>query len=373
MPRIGILGVTLLSGVFFSSAWAQPTRMAVDPITDLGRRADLIVLATIEQVTDNAGAPCTTLQLRVIRALQGDPGGLTAFAQFVAPADHARYYNSGWARAVAGKTGIWFLKSGGANYEILPVENADYSEGRDFFLAMADSPTLAAVSGTLNQRLLAYLVAWYQAVPNPTLRDDDVLLASLEQRGPESPSRQDVLAAVAPLIESSSPAQHALGLVAALRMGLPDAVSTVVNELPNLQSGPRFQRIVQAILAYPQNPSCIPALQQLAALHTDIPDLDASVASALAKFRTKAALPAMVELLDSKDPEAQRRASWFFGLFTMFADASGNMRDSGSPGPFSTEETRRNMPPGVAVSPTPAEYAQFWKAWWAANKSKLGF
>jgi hypothetical protein len=48
----------------------------------------------------------------------------------------------------------------------------------------------------------------------------------------------------------------------------------------------------------------------------------------------KAILLAMARLLGSGDQEAQLRAVQFFGKYTIFADAQGNMRDSGPQGPL---------------------------------------
>ena len=100
--------------------------------------------------------------------------------------------------------------------------------------------------------------------------------------------------------------------------------------------------------------------------------VDVAAAAALAKIRTKEVLPAMAELLDSKDPQAQLRAASFFGLFTLFADKHGNMPEGGPRGPFCTPQTRAYMPRRDSTL-TPAEYAEFWKGWWSDNQGALDF
>ena len=50
----------------------------------------------------------------------------------------------------------------------------------------------------------------------------------------------------------------------------------------------------------------------------------------------------MAELLDSRDPQAQLRAAWVFGYFTLFVDADCNIGHE--IGPWASEVTRRHMP-----------------------------
>lgn len=80
----------------------------------------------------------------------------------------------------------------------------------------------------------------------------------------------------------------------------------------------------------------------------------------------------MALLLDSPDPQAQPRADWFFGYYTLFADAGGNILGTQVIGPLSSSATRQNMARSKSSLPV-AQYTTFWKAWWSQNRASLGF
>jgi hypothetical protein len=114
----------------------------------------------------------------------------------------------------------------------------------------------------------------------------------------------------------------------------------------------------------PHGTDAVRPLERIAALRLDAAGLDAAVGKALQKIGSKDVLPAMALLLDSRDPEAQLRAAAFFAYFAKFG---------GNPaGAFDSPAVDRQMP-GKNSTETPAEYAQFWKAWWTGNKESLGF
>jgi hypothetical protein len=109
--------------------------------------------------------------------------------------------------------------------------------------------------------------------------------------------------------------------------GSDSAIATLARELPTLPAHPKFDRITEALYTYyqPHGDSSMGVLQQLVSLHSDAAGIDAATGSALQKIGSKAVLPAMAELLDSRDPQAQLRAAWFLGYFTLFAAAAGNI------------------------------------------------
>jgi hypothetical protein len=370
MSHLKSFGVIFLGLGYLASAAVQ--RYAPLPVSELGREADLVVVASVDQYTRNSAGTGGIVQLRTRHVLKGQPTSVTLFAQVAPPSQNPKRGVSLDPEAVGG-SGLWFLKNRpGGGYEVLQWERGSPS-GRSFFLPVTEARVDTVPPGTLDQQLLAYVVDWYQSASEP---DDLLLQISLELLGPpgrHNPSREDALAAIAPLIASSSPAQHGIGLAIALEIGSSEALGTVVNEMPTLKSNPKIRRIVDALTDPGADHSgWLPGLQQLAFMHADVPGLDAAVASALFGIGTQPVIPAMAELLDSKDPEAQRRASLFFGRVAAHTNANGEFSLGAPPGPFWTAQAQQYSPrPGSAL--TPADYAAFWKSWWTEHRAMLGF
>lgn len=235
-----------------------------------------------------------------------------------------------------------------------------------------DGPQVApAGQGGLNQRLLSMLVNWYQSLANPGQIDDDALLVSADsQRADVNTPAAVLLASLQPLIASSSPIPHIVGLTGAIRLGSTPAVATLVGEVSTLRSNSRFALIEGALQSYPQAASSLPLLQQLVGLGA--PGLDAAAGTAIEKIGGKAIIPIMVSLLDSPDSMAQLRAIHFLGRYSIFADAQGNMASGGPNGPLFDKGNLIYMSPsGGAV--TVAQCVAFWKSWWSSHSSSLGF
>jgi hypothetical protein len=366
--RVGVIGVAL-------TACIAPARST--PITDLGRAADLIAFATVDGVveTGDQAAPAVIFQLRLIQIIKGESSSLNVLAGFAARSD--RGCGGGGGRTpclslppdMVGKTGIWFLRSGDRGYQIVPRQlQSPFIRSDDLYLPMTGPPGRVVAIGALDDVLLAYEVRWFQSLADPDYRlVDEELISSFEHRNSESPTQQQALAAIAPLIESPVAWQHAAGLMVALRIDSADAMSMVVNELSALRSDPRFPEIVFAIGAYPiagkKDARWLAPLRRLLALHADVPGLDAAAAGALYRIGTKDTLPMIAELLESKDQTAQTIAVKTLGLYT----------GSGAFGPLATEQTLR-FTPGMQRPPlTTSEYVDFWKAWWSRNRANLGF
>jgi len=259
-------------------------------------------------------------------------------------------------------------------YTILPRDRLSY-QARDLLLPLVEPEGLTPPSGTLNEQLLAYLVRWYLSVPNPTPQEQrDFHYGVWSWFNPSSEPRE-VIAAVAPLIASRSLTHHVSGLAAALNEGSVEALNTVLDELPTLRTNPRYTMLTDAI-GMPrgkQDVTWFPVLRRLIAMHTDAPGLDNAAYGALAVIheQSKDALPLIVQLLDSKDPNLPKTIAAYLGYYTMFLGPNGEKRDSGVLGPFSTPETRSFT--GKGSSLTSAQAAEFWKAWWAENHGKIGY
>ncbi len=165
------------------------------------------------------------------------------------------------------------------------------------------------------------------ALDHSQSRDDAPFLSSFSNlRTQNSPAPQQVIAAVQPLIASSSIREQIVGLTAALRVGSTDALNTFTARISTLQNDPEFSALTSAIGMYPKykDQTWVAPLQNLVNLQTGAPGVDAAAAGALASIRSKGALPIMAELLDSKDPRTQLAAARYFGVFSLLANSNGN-------------------------------------------------
>jgi len=378
-----VLGVAILSKKTFRclaitlTMCAELYGAAGMPIAvgSLRQQSDVIAIATLQSVNDQIQT--AVVQLGIIKVLQGQVASLTLTAN-LAPPRGIRGSGTMLTPSAVGTTGIWFLRVNSSGYDVLPLFDGPYAPN-DIFIEVSQSAQSAA-AGTLDQQLLAYQIEAYRRLPEPNYRDDERIMASLVSADP-----QDSFAAVAPLLSSPILDQHLVGLAAEIRLGSPDALSELATELENLRGSPKFFMLIEVTESYPpqQTASAVAALEKLISVHSDIPELDLAAGAAMqriAKFAAakptglavKAVLPGMVSLLDSKDPNAQLRAAGFLGYFTLFAGADGNIAGTGVMGPFATANTRQFTPSQEATT-TPAQYAQFWKVWWAQNYMKFGF
>jgi hypothetical protein len=340
----------------------------------LQQNADIIAVATSTAVVDSAGS--VVVQLQLVSVLQGRPTS-TSLTAAIPPAPSPLRGNM--FSKLIGATGVWFLKRDASGYVILPLVQGYFSE-RDLAVPVADASPGSAPSGTVGHQILAYQLRWYQALPSPSPPEDEKLFASLIYN--EGPDSADSIAA---LVSSTSPSQHALGLAAAIRLGSTDSVSQVTEELSGLRLNPMFSHVLSSLGSFPplQTGAAVAAFEKLIGLHSDIPGLESAVSTTLVRIGNgantmrsqlpaKAVLPGIVLLLDSTDPVVTSRAARFLGYFTLFADASGNIPGTGIIGPFATASTREFTPRGGSAL-TAAQYAAFWKVWWAQNSAALGF
>ncbi len=260
---------------------------------------------------------------------------------------------------------MWLLKAGDSGYEIVPVEHATHS-ATGLFLPDPVPFSDAQRPVALDSVLMAYEVRWIQSADlNTNTHRDEAIYAAFGPVLQARPNQAHVLAAVAPLLASSSPGQHAIGLVIALRAESADAMTQVVDEISTLRSNPRFDEIMFAIGAYPvqgvpgsKSPQWIAPIARLIAM-PEIPGMDASLAGALYRIGTPETWPLIAAVLDSKDPTAQTIAVRTIAMRV--------------PRAMANEETHRFYP-GMPGSPAPvAEQVEFWKAWWIQNRAALGF
>ncbi len=367
MLSIKLLFAIAVAAFLVSPAWSQ----ASPPITVLGQTADVVVIAKLQAIQEPGGAatPDVTVQLNIVEYLKGQTQSLEIVASIAASGKRALGPMTMPPSAV-GTTGVWFLKAADGKYQILPRNRLSYHSG-DIYLPLTDiSPPAGA--RTLDDRLVGYLVRWYQSLLTPSVNDNSAFLSTFEPRGSQGRPAQEVADDVAPLLQSSSSSQRMTGLIAALRVGSLPAMQVFMANMEAMSSTPRFFDVIMAIGFYPKDASWIPVLKQLAELHTTVAGVDGAAVAALAKIGTKAVLPVMVEFLDSKDAAAQLAAASWLGRYALLANAGGEVIDNGPVGPFWTAQSNEFMP-GAKPSLPVDQYTSFWKSWWAQNSVKLGF
>jgi hypothetical protein len=314
--------------------------------------------------------------LHVIETWKGSPAPVTLIAGAAAFSGRGPGPIS-LSSGMVGATGLWFLKAGTDKYRILPRVTSGYTPG-DLYLPLHEAPRAAPAAAVLNDELLAAMVRWYRSLDDRrALGDVEMLLSSFLRLGEESPSLEQVTSAVAPLINSAKPAERVVGLTAALRAGSKDALEFLMKDAPALQSEPTFPMITIAISMYPigayaKDESWVEPLGRLLTMHRGVRGIEGAVAGALAKIRSKAVLPLMAELLDSKDPAVLTGVASYFGVFTLLANSTGEILPDAPDGPFANEQTRWYTPRQDRAV-TPSQYADFWKVWWSQNRAQLGF
>lgn len=362
----------LLVAALGLGAWASVAVGQITvPIAELAQEANIAAIATVEQARETPGATAPertlTVQLRLGQVLSGRPSSTTVVATLAEKCymggggpGHTCVSPSG----MAGLTGLWLLKATDSGYQIVPIERLTH-EPEGLFLPLR-TPLNALQGEDLESILMAYAVRWIQSVDRSTYpANDEEVYGAFGPLTQARPNQEHVLAAIAPLLASNLPWQHAMGLVIALRAESADAMTQVVNEVSTLRLNPRFDEIMFAIGAYPtggvpgsKSPQWVAPIARLIAM-PEIPGMDASLAGALYRIGTPETWPLIAAVLDSKDPTAQ-----------MIAVRTIAMR---VPRAMATAETQRFLP-GMPGSPGPtAEYVEFWKAWWMQNRAALGF
>lgn len=340
----------------------------------LQQQATVIVAATIAQV--NEGTTSSTVQLQIVRVIQGQPAS-NALTATILPG--SRPAKGILPPSFIGTTGIWFLSDKGSGYVVQPLVQGLF-RASDLFISVPDTSAIVASAGSVGQQLITYQTQAYQSLVSPDPVEDEKLFTSLIYG-----TGQDAQNAIASLTSSASPRAHAIGLCASIRLGSADAIAQVASELDALRSNPGFSYVLASLSAYPasQDAQAVAAFGNLAAMHSGIPGMDNAVSTALvaigngahllrSSLSAKTVVAAMVPLLDSDDPSVQIRTARFFAYFALFADANGNIPGTGVTGPFATADTRQ-FTPSKDSTLSAAQYAGFWKVWWAQNKTKLGY
>jgi len=362
--------VIVLLSLIPGLTWASGDKPA--SLVGLASEADVVAVGIVKQVGTEQDQQ---IELQLTNVLQGTPGSLDIVVN-LAHSSGGMFAGGVLPSTATGQKGVWFLKASSAGYQVMPIfENP--VRAREVFIPISDSALQPGDS--LGSQLLQYEVAAYRALSNPSVRDVSQLSAAILEAAPK-----DAAMAAASLQGSVSLDQHTMGLAISISLGSPAAVMQAVDEWDTIQASSRFGTLMTAIEGFPavRSIEAIAAFERLIGLHSDIAGFDRAVSTAFldigrattaadSPLPTKAVLPGVVALLDSKDSDTQIRAASFLAFFTLFADANGDMPHTGVAGPLATEATRQFTPSNAAPMAA-TQYTAFWKAWWAQNRAKFG-
>ena len=366
-----IVWFSLISGV----TWASGDRPA--SLVGLASQADVVAIGIVKQI-ENTASWDQKIELQLTSVLQGTPGSLDIVVN-LAHSSGGMFAGGVLTSTATGQKGVWFLKASGTGYQVMPIfENS--VRPREVFIPISDAALQPVDSLGIGSQLLQYEVAAYMALSNPSVRDVSQLSSAILEAAPK-----DAAIAVASLQGSVSLDQHTMGLAISISLGSPAAVMQATDEWDTIKASSKFGILMTAIEGFPavRSSEAIAAFERLIGLHSDISGFDRAVSSAFlaiggattaadSPLPTKAVLPGVVALLDSKDSDTQIRAASFLAFFTLFADANGDMPRTGVAGPLATEATRQFTPSNAAPMAA-TQYTAFWKAWWAQNRAKFGY
>jgi hypothetical protein len=353
----------------------------------LGREADLIALARATSITvDGAGG--VEVQLDPVTLLKGTAPATPIRARLAPSALMAQ--NAGPSvRKPPASLALWFMRVTPQQLELMPSMESQYTENEAFWpVPEWWSPSKSA---SLNEQLYSALSAWYLSLRSATLKDDYAFLANFGSGAPaESVGFLDVL------ISSTELDTRVIGFAAAIQEGSDEAVAQLAEYVGTLRGSKKFYRITDALSRYyqPHGSASIEPLRRLITLRSDAPGLDLAVARALARIASmsyvpqggpgpalfatsgtpsKEVLPALIDVLNSRDEAAQRGAARLLGEFAARANENGEITQGLSgPHPYLSDETVRYTP-GRDSKIATHDYVAFWKNWWEQNRGKLGF
>jgi hypothetical protein len=348
-------------------------------IVELTQRADLIVAGIITSPFQ----PSTpvSFSITVDRVIKGDPG-LTGTAVRVSWAGSNP--NPSAPVPTVGGNGLWFLQRASNGWLLMPVFGGGPFELTFYHIPMG--PILAAYAygpaTPLSDRVASEISSAIESggggAFNPQFYAlQNGLLDQLQSRVLEVLYQR--------LAKSASPRQKIIGLSGLIRRGSNVALASAAQAASTftgypVESGILLSSVRESFRA--TDPGSVAALGQAA---TDPNDANLAfreaAAHALAAIHNQAALPYLATLLDDSDSGMQIEGIRGLGSFAngLGVETSGGIPTLShlqrpSVAPFSTPDTIKNFALGHdAILANKPSYLQFWKQWWSANRSTLGY
>jgi hypothetical protein len=279
-------------------------------------------------------------------------------------------------------SGVWFLKTSAGGWTLLPVMNGAVDSLEYTFVPGPPGPIRSAYAyspaASLNDRVASELS---NAIESGSGGLESLVLhyGSLEDLN--SPVIQTLYSR---LSESTSIPQRILGVSGLIRGGNVPALFTAFQQLAGESHRPEYGVLLGSIRGTFRGvaPSSVAALGQIATASAN-PNLlfRQAAAHALASIHTREALPYLAMLLDDADQTLRAEgvgglAAFANGLPVQTPKNVANLGYMQFPAeaPYQTPETRAHFGMGVeTIAKNEASYLAFWKSWYAANRSSLGF
>lgn len=392
-----LVGLSLL----VSSAWA-----GLLPGPDLRRQiqeSDAIVVARILNGTTSVAGDrvSSDIVLRVDRVLKGVlVSGTDINATIEGRGDFVFPQTS--VRPAPDLYGIWFLKSEGGKYTLLPPA-PDYGE---LYRAVVQLPAEAPAgeqgrtpAESVRNELLSAL-RWLTRAHGDELRPTTqvetvgnrrVPHITFSKYGGQAAGLTDNLrklpaeilrSAYLQLADEESPHLRSIAISGLISINDPEGPKRAAAELKALSASAHVNPIVQSLSGYhnANDPDAVRAIARLAETDLPIPLLKENASYALRVLHTKEAVPVLIALLDSDEAPVRANALAGICLFvrnavTVTPDAVRTMSwmSSREPAPLRTAETDRFC----WIGGTPEEAARltdhvaFWKDWWQNHGATL--
>ncbi|MCX6616801.1 MAG: hypothetical protein NTZ98_11990 [Acidobacteria bacterium] len=364
--KIGVV-LYLLCGLAAGDPSAGPGGLA--SIGRLAATADLIAVGDLKSGFQTGGRAVFSLELdRVLKGSQTPGSGIQV--------EWKTHGNLGTS-ALPPARGLWFVKQAGTSWELLSVTTGEVPFS-DTYLPLPAGPVgnifAYAPSDPLGDKLASELANAAVGLDIPDLGFR--ILGSLDQLTSPVVSK-----AYQQLSEASAAGRRALGFAGLIRKGDLAALAAVSQQFPEMSLVPEFSAVVSAVDGFfrSTDPAAVALLGQFATNGALPRPLAYAAAHALRSIHTKEALPYLATLLDAPENELRYEA---IGGMAAFANNLPVQRPDNvanleylrvqSPGPFTTEDTRAHLALGrQALEHDEARYLNYWRAWWARNKSLL--
>lgn len=349
-------------------------------LLDLEKKADLIVVATASG-TFQAGST-EQFSLQVARVVKGDPslaGSIVAVSTANANPNTAQF----GATISATGSGLWFLQHSASAWLLLPVLQGNVPLNMAFYpesIGPVLSPDSYSPAAASLDKIASEICSAIEGA-NGTLP----LQFHLLQDGLLDQLNSPVVALHYQRMSTSSSAQQQmLGLSGLIREGSGTALAAAAQAASTFVAYPMENGILlQSIRDNFRSAdiSSVAALGQAAVDSAHPIAFREAEAHALAAIHTIQSLPYLATLLADSDTNLQIEAIGGLGAFAnglpaQTAAGVSNLAYLQLPpsAPYRTAETLANFALGpYAIQQNESSYLSFWKQWWAAQRTALGF
>jgi len=341
--------------------------------------ADLIIVGTASGRTQ--AGPILPFSIQVTRVIKGDPSivGATVPVDWSYTPPPSKPLQS---LPVAIGHGLWFLRSSGRGWQLLPTTQGTVAFSRTF-LPMPAGPLPGSYAyrpgAPLSDKFASEVSAAIEAASAMSADWDYLHFGLLDQL--HSPVIQVLYQRMA---SSSSTSERILGLSGLIRGGSAAALTSMLQAVSSFGSYPRETGILLWSIQNEFRTTDAASLVVLGGIAVDASApaaLRTAAAHALAAVHSTTTLPYLAALLDAPNTDLHVEAVGGLASFanglpvqTSATVASLQHLQLSGPAPYKTPETIANFALGKqAIERKESSYVMFWKTWWMQNRVGLGY